>query len=180
MRRQMTRAVWICILSLIPTIGICDDRSIEVMGDNLQIALPIAAYGLSFLKEDREGAIQFTKSFLATVGITHILKPGINKTRPNGGEHSFPSGHSAAAFSGAAYINRRYGLVYGVPAYAAASYVGWSRVKTEHHWKEDVFGAAIIAIGVNQYFVDSQKTDMPALSLSIEPNGATIHLAHRW
>ena len=48
-----------------------------------------------------------------------------------------PSIHSAVAFAGASYIQRRYGWKFGAPAYALAVDVGWSRIgarraKTRH------------------------------------------------
>ena len=60
--------------------------------------------------------------------VMHSLKRITNKERPNGGDYSFPSGHTSAAFTGAGFIEKRYGLKVGIPAYILASYVGWSRV----------------------------------------------------
>jgi membrane-associated phospholipid phosphatase len=70
----------------------------------------------------------------------------VDRERPNGGDMSFPSGHTSAAFSGAAFIQMRYGWLYGSMAYAGAAYVGWSRVVTENHHVEDVIAGAGIGI----------------------------------
>ena len=90
-------------------VGVMADAPSETAGDILQIALPALAYGMTFAYQDPEGRKQFYPSFLSTLGITYALKYGIHSERPNGGEHAFPSGHTAAAFSGASFIQRRYG-----------------------------------------------------------------------
>lgn len=45
---------------------------------------------------------------------------------------------SLIAFSGAAYWQRRYGWEIGVPMYALASFVGYSRVRVKMHNYADV------------------------------------------
>ena len=37
----------------------------------------------------------------ASFVVTHTIKRVVNKERPNGGDFSFPSGHTSAAFTGA-------------------------------------------------------------------------------
>ena len=108
-------------------------------------AIPATAYASTFAVGDKEGRIQFYKSFALTAGTTLALKYAINKPRPeDNGDHAFPSGHASFSFQGATFIHRRYGLVYGVPAYLGAAYVGWSRVEADQHdWVDVSAGAAI-------------------------------------
>ena len=48
------------------------------------------------------------------------------------------------AFSGATFLQKRYGWSYGLPAYALATFVGYSRVAADrHHWWDCAAGAAI-------------------------------------
>jgi membrane-associated phospholipid phosphatase len=56
-------------------------------------------------------------------------------------QHSFPSGHSAAAFSVATTFATEYGDVPGVApgAYALAALTAWSRIYHNQHWASDVF-----------------------------------------
>jgi len=130
---------------------------IEVAGDVIQILLPSIAYGTALYLDDDVGETQMYKSFFTTVGITQALKFGVNRTRPNGGNHSFPSGHTSAAFQGAAFIHARYGDAYAIPAYIAASFVGYSRVYANKHFKSDVYAGAIIGTLSSFYFATPYK-----------------------
>lgn len=75
---------------------------------------------------------------------TRVVKIAIDRTRPSGGGHSFPSGHASATFTTAAVLHRHFGWKAGIPAYAAAGFVGLGRVADRSHWVSDtVFGAAM-------------------------------------
>ena len=83
----------------------------ETAGDVLRVAIPAAAFALTVKRDDRDGRMQFYKSFGATVVGTWALKETVEKERPDGtGDDAFPSGHAATAFQGAAFIHRRYGI----------------------------------------------------------------------
>ncbi len=76
--------------------------------------------------------------------LTWTLKVAVNRERPSGGDYAFPSGHTSATFASAAVLHAHYGWKTGIPAYAVASFVGWTRVRDNEHWLSDVvFGAAI-------------------------------------
>jgi membrane-associated phospholipid phosphatase len=127
----------------------------EKTGDIVQVLIPATAYLTTFALDDKEGRNQFYKSFFVNLGVTHGLKVAINKQRPeNHGDYSFPSGHTSASFQGAAFIHRRYGWKFAIPAYAAAAYVGWSRVEGESdkHDVTDVAAGAAIGVISSFYF----------------------------
>ena len=124
----------------------------EKAGDILQILIPSVAYGTTLYLNDKEGQNQFYKSFSTNLGITYGLKYSINKKRPNGGKHSFPSGHTSAAFQGASFIHKRYGLKYAIPAYLGATFVGYSRVDCDAHYTSDVIAGAVIGSLSSFYF----------------------------
>lgn len=90
----------------------------------------------------RDFLISFARMEVATYG----LKYAIDADRPNGGGQSFPSGHTAAAFMGAEFIRKEYGWWWGAPAYAAASWVGYTRVESNNHYWRDVLGGAALGV----------------------------------
>ncbi|MGB4191531.1 MAG: phosphatase PAP2 family protein [Rickettsiales bacterium] len=151
----------IFLVSSLPINSVYAKSSLTTAGDILQIAIPVTALGVSYLKDDTEGEKQFIKSFVVTTGLTHALKFALKDTqldkRPNGGHYSFPSGHSASAFQGAFFLQQRYGIEYGAPAIALAGLTGYSRVKGDyHHWR-DVIGGTILAYAVNYFMVSKYE-----------------------
>jgi len=129
----------------------------EITGDLLQVLIPSIAYGTTLYLSDNDGETQMYQSFFTTVGITQALKYGINRQRPNGGDHSFPSGHTSAAFQGASFIHARYGWKYAIPAYMGASFVGYSRVYADKHYTSDVLAGAAIGAISSFYFATPYK-----------------------
>lgn len=76
--------------------------------------------------------------------LTTGLKVTVDRTRPDSGGHSFPSGHSSATFATAGVIHQHFGGKAGAGAYTAATFVAWTRVRDRRHWVSDVvFGAAL-------------------------------------
>jgi len=125
--------------------------------------VPAAAYGLTFKSDNNDGRKQFYKSILSTAAITYGLKKTIKKERPNAKDReSFPSGHTSLTFSSAAFIQKRYGWEYGLPAYAAASFVGWSRVESDNHHVEDVIAGALIGTVSAYWFTTPLKGNIQA------------------
>lgn len=89
------------------------------------------------------------KSFLLNGIIVSGLKYGINEERPNGGEHSFPSGHTSKAFMFAHFMYKEYGeksIWFSVGAYSCATTVGVLRVVHNAHWVSDVVASAGIGM----------------------------------
>ena len=142
-----------------------DDKYVSV-GDKLQIAVPVTALMISLTKGDFTGAGEMAEGAFWTAAETHALKAIVNENRPNGMDNnSFPSGHSSAAFQGAAFLQMRYGWKYGLPAYAAASFVGYSRVRGKYHYWHDVAAGAILAYGT-QYVITEMGYNMTSLMIS--------------
>ena len=160
MRDGFRLTILACAFSIISVGNVAHAGSnTERAGDILQVLTPLAAYGLTFMKGDDEGRRQFYKSFGTTLVATHLLKNTINAERPNGGGQSFPSGHTSAAFQGAGFIHARYGLEAAWPAYAAATFVGYSRVAAKKHHTRDVVAGA--ALGVATSFLFTRERFAP-------------------
>lgn len=151
--------------------------NIDTSGDVLQVAIPLFAFGATYYKDDAVGKEEFIKSFLTTTAITHALKASLQNTslneRPNGKDYSFPSGHTASAFQGAFFLQKRYGSEYGVPTMALAGFTGYTRVRGGyHHWR-DVIGATGIAFTVNYFLVS--KYEKQQVSVDVSKNAAILN-----
>jgi membrane-associated phospholipid phosphatase len=107
------------------------------------------------------------------MAVTYGLKYTISEKRPNGGSRSFPSGHTSLSFSAAEFMRKRYGWEYGVPAYAVASFVGYSRVESNQHHPRDVFAGA--AIGILSSYIFTR----PYAGWNIQAEGDTRYFGIR-
>lgn len=87
-------------------------------------------------------------SFILCSGTTYLLKHSIHKMRPDGTDNrSFPSGHTAIAFSGATVLHKEFGKTspwISVAGYTVATITAVDRVRrNRHHWEDVATGAAI-------------------------------------
>ena len=181
MKSYCTGFIISAILLTTSTVAQAGKSKYEKEGDVLQVLIPLTAYGATFYMQDIDGRNQFYKSFLTNLAITYSLKYTINEPRPeHNGNHSFPSGHTSAAFQGAAFIHLRYGWQYGLPAYAAAAFVGWSRVEGESdkHDTTDVLAGAAIGIFSGYYFTTPYKG--VSITPYAEKNGLGVTLSMDW
>ncbi|NOX70866.1 MAG: phosphatase PAP2 family protein [Gammaproteobacteria bacterium] len=127
-------------------------------GDALLVLIPLTGFATATIKRDREGQVQFIKAFVANAAITGALKSAIDKRRPNGNCcESFPSGHASISFMGATFLQKRYGRKLGIPAYAAATFVAYSRVESDKHFVEDVIAGAAIGYLSSYFFTTPYK-----------------------
>ena len=174
----MVKYLSIILCVLIVSALKAQDFNIEKSGDIISVALPVSAFASTIIGKDKqEPNLQFIKTMGLSLVITHSIKRIINKERPNGGDYSFPSGHTSAAFTGAAFIERKYGFKYGIPSYLLASYVGWTRIHENKHDKWDVLGGAIIGIGSAYIFTKSFKNT--ELSIGYLEKKPTLNLTIR-
>ena len=141
---------------------------LEGTGDVLQIALPVSAGIMTLVNGDYEGTKQLALSYGTTLAITYSLKYLVAKRRPEGREQydAFPSGHTASAFSGASFIQRRYGWKYGWVAYTLASIVAVSRMEGPDGYHDfwDVLAGA--TVGISSTFIFTSKYAAPPIDIS--------------
>jgi len=81
--------------------------------------------------------------------VVNGMKYSIDRTRPNDGSYSFPSGHTATAFMGATLLAHEYGhrsIWIPVCGYTVASSVAVMRVLNNRHYVSDVIVGAAIGI----------------------------------
>jgi membrane-associated phospholipid phosphatase len=150
----------------------------ETTGDVLSLLIPASAYVITFCHKDTPGRRQFEKSFLTSVGAVYGMKTVIDQDGPNGQSHSFPSGHSALAVAG--FLQRRYGVKYGLPAFVAAGFVGYSRVESDNHRWVDVAAGAGISILGTLYFVSPYGEEIGLVPFLAGKGYTGLALIGRW
>ena len=146
MDRRLHLPVSACAIALLGTAPAqASNRDWATASDVGVVALTALAIGLPAVHHDGAGALQAA----ASQGAAGLVVAGLKRTfparRPDGSDNnSFPSGHTAVSFAAAASIFERHGARIGVPAFAAASFVGLARVEADkHHWYDCVVGAGI-------------------------------------
>lgn len=144
-----------------------------------QIGIPVSAAGISLHEHDYSGLLALGETEALTIGSTQALKYAVDETRPNGGRHSFPSGHTSTAAAGAGYLLARYGWQVGVPFQLFTGLVAYSRVRTrDHFWYDVVAGAAI---GEGSAFLFTRRlNDRTRLSAYGDTGGGGISFAMRF
>ena len=93
-------------------------------------------------------------------GMTRVVKHAVGEVRPDGGPHSFPSGHTANAFLGAHIAWKEFkdsSPVLAYSGYALATFVACSRLYNNRHWVADVvagagFGILSVELAYLTYF----------------------------
>ncbi len=128
-------------------------KAVRTSGDILMLLTPAASLAATLALQDWEGLKQGALTGVTAIGTTIILKQLIDKERPDGSDNdSFPSMHATVSFAGAAFLQKRYGWTYGIPAYLLSAYVGWSRVYGKKHDWWDVAAGTAIGIGSGYIF----------------------------
>jgi len=178
--RTYGMSVLACIITILAGTSRCmAGNNNDTAADILRVVIPATAYGMTFYQNDQEGRGQFSKALLTTVGITYGLKATIKHNGPNGHAESFPSGHAATAFSGASFLHKRYGWELGIPAYAAATFVGWSRIDSDDHDTTDVVAGAAISMLSTYFFTTEQKLDLEVVP-TMDDNSLGVKIFGRW
>ncbi|MEW7400868.1 phosphatase PAP2 family protein [Elizabethkingia anophelis] len=160
--------------------------------DYLQYAPAVTVYGLKLAGvKGRNNIGRASLSYATSLAIMAILVNSIKYTakveRPDGSRrNSFPSGHSAMAFTNAAFLDKEYGLVnpaYSIAGYSAATFTGLGRALNNRHWLPDILagaGIGILSTELGYFFIDKifkNKGDNMGLLSKIEGNGNPSFLA---
>jgi hypothetical protein len=121
-------------------------------GDFLGHSVPNIAYALYMggdylLTKDKKAldrTILMTKATLYSGVLTDTLKISIHESRPNNGQHSFPSGHTTTAAAFASVVAMEHSVPWGIAAVTMASFVGLSRMNDNAHYLHDVIAGGTI------------------------------------
>ena len=154
----------------------------NVWGDiRLQAPLALGTWGVGSLAGSREAAAlgyDLSRGLLLTYGVVSLLKTSFHRTRPNGDDYSFPSGHTAAAFCTAGVVSRRYGGWPGGIAIGLGVATGMGRMEDMKHYTSDVIAGATIGwiIGRNA----ARDTPADGVSWQLVPYGRGLAVAGRF
>lgn len=144
---------------------------IEQIGDYTQVIVPAYAFGLAMNEDGWVGARQFAASFVSMEIAVNGLKGVVNEPRPDrSNNNSFPSGHTAAAVSGATFIHKRYGLKQAAIPYALAAFTGFSRVYADRHYIHDVIAGAAIG-GLLSWTLTSRADSGTDVAVNVGADG---------
>ena len=149
---KILRVNCLILIIIICPLELWAKSSYSKWGDYNQFTVPLFSLGLSWYKKDYKSLELLAKSYVTTQGITHFTKKLVNARRPNGGNHSFPSGHTSSAFTGVNFLYKHYGPSYALPALLIASSVGHSRIQGKYHTFFDVFCGALLSIGIDEFY----------------------------
>lgn len=109
------------------------------------------------------------------IAMVRPLKYFTDEKRPDGGPHSFPSGHTAQAFMAATFLHKEYGhksMWYSVAGYTMATAVGTCRMMSNRHWASDVLvGAGIGILSTNLVYLGHKHRKTNKLNISASGTG---------
>tara|TARA_R110000744_G_scaffold134028_2_gene242801 strand:+ start:3028 stop:3510 length:483 start_codon:yes stop_codon:yes gene_type:complete len=156
-------------------------KTIQSSGDVLLFALPASALTSSLILKDYKGTLQFAKGFAVNQAITIGLKYATDKKRPfNNGDRAFPSGHTSTTFQSAAFIQKRYGWKYGIPAYALAGFTGYSRINAQKHDGWDVLAGAVVGVGSAYLFTTPYQREHMELTFSNDEKSFALGFVYKF
>jgi PAP2 superfamily protein len=116
-------------------------------GSYVFYGLSAATYGVSLFANNQrlhDFALDQVSALTMELPVVFALKKAFHTRRPDGESEGFPSGHTAAAASFAALLNRYYGPIPGFLGAGLAGVVAFHRIDSRHHDLSDViFGAAL-------------------------------------
>jgi membrane-associated phospholipid phosphatase len=139
----------------------------------VNIVTPVSLAFVSLIKHDTElfkNSCTMGASSIICGGLTYALKFIVNRSRPfdtypllitkksYGGDPSFPSSHTSAAFATATSLSLIYPKWYIIiPSYTWASLVAYSRMHLGVHYPSDVLGGIVVGIGTSYITFKAQK-----------------------
>jgi membrane-associated phospholipid phosphatase len=157
-------------------------RSLEsgniIGGKEFQFGSSLATYTLGRLTKNQRvtqvGSRLFRAQLVAQT-VTGVIKHAAHRTRPDGTNLSFPSGHTSVSFASATVLQDEFGWKVGIPAYLVAGYVAAARIEARRHFLSDVaFGAAIGVLAGRSVTIGSGDKRF-AVNPVASPGGAGVN-----
>jgi len=150
------------------------------LGDGwIQGGAALATYGVGVASGHRTVAhigSDLIRAQALNAVVTRGLKFAIGRRRPSGGPESLPSGHTSASFTSAAVLGSHFGPKVGIPAYLAAGFIGWTRVRDNAHWLTDVIVGGAIGAAVGRTVTRDHDNSSWAIVPTASHNQVAIHI----
>jgi membrane-associated phospholipid phosphatase len=152
---------------------------------------PSGDYGADWWYAKLHGGMVGLGAIVATGATTEGLKALTGRERPNGGQHSFPSGHTSFAAVADTLTARdlesipmsdgvRTATIFGVDTLTFAT--GWARVEAGAHYPSDVLVGMSIGNFFGRMFTDAFLGDglSERVALSFEPAKGGGEIMWNW
>jgi membrane-associated phospholipid phosphatase len=152
----------------------------RTVGDGwIQGGAAVATYGAGLLSGHRT-VTHVGSDLIRAQALNAVLTRGMKfvaaRRRPSGGRESLPSGHTSASFASAAVLDSHFGPKVGIPAYAAAGFIGWTRVRDNAHWLTDVIVGGAIGTVVGRTVTRGHRNLSWAVVPSVSRDEVAIHV----
>jgi membrane-associated phospholipid phosphatase len=155
----------------IPDFGNTYGSSAVVVGGSAALAL----WGWTTERPTCAAAgVDMMRSYAYSTALVGALKIAFDRTRPDGGQYSFPSGHASAAFSIAPVITYHFGRVAGAAAYGCAVATLMGRMEDRRHYLSDVVFGATIGLAMGEAVI-AQRRDV-ARHLKVDPDRVGLQI----
>ena len=174
----MTKKLFRFTMTLCAVSTLAEAVDYKKLSDTLVGSLPLAALSATLWLDDREGTRAFALVMGTDLLVTGGLKYTIPATRPDGGPHSFPSGHTSVAFTSAAFVHKRYGWRYALPMYALSALTAYSRIRARKHYLRDVAAGALLGTGIG--YLMTKRFRGIAVRPGTSRGAMGITLTRRW
>lgn len=155
----------------------------RIAGDGwVQAGAAIATYGVGAVggyPAVRHIGADLIRSQMLNAILTRGLKLATSRERPGGSSDSMPSGHTSASFTTASVLGGHFGPKVGIPAYAFAGFIGWTRIRDNAHWLTDVIVGGAIGTVVGRTVARGHRQQTWAIVPAVGRNQVAIHFVHR-
>ncbi len=150
----------------------------NIWGDaRVQIPLALGTWAVGSWQDNDNLALfgyDLTRGALLTYGVTSASKLIFHRTRPNGDPYSFPSGHTAMAFTTAGVLSKHYGGWGTAAGVSLGVLTGLGRMEDNKHYASDVVAGATIGWIIGRTVARKGPTGDSAWQLVPTINGMVL------
>lgn len=150
----------------------------NIWGDaRVQIPLALGSWAVGSWQDNDKLAhfgYDLTRGLFLTYGVTSAGKLVFERTRPNGDPYSFPSGHTATAFTTAGVLSRHYGPWGTAAGVSLGVLTALGRMEENKHYASDVVAGATIGWIIGRTVAREHQKDESAWQLVPAGNGIVL------